>query len=480
MSGLTSPAVTRWVEHHAMFQDYPPAMAQIIVEDAALMGVVSDHGEYFEYGLRHGIAGDGEHVTLDEAYNAFGVAPYAGEDDEWESEAYSRVRALFEKALRDELERRLSGYREGDPIWEDETSVVVYVEKDGEYLEEEREKNMRSRNLDEYGFDTSVPEEDASALLERLLGIIWFVQSRISAGGPEIGELIGLARVEEFDDMVFDSLPILANSLGRPPESTTWRLINELQEEQRALMRSVGARKGNPLGGALIRGGRTAADYTRRGYEAIGRGARSAAGYAQSALQDACDEAGLTRPNPKAQGKWTREKQASGRTIYARGGIDAYVVIVPYKPRVSPMAREFAGAYERTEGRKVPKGTKWLAVATAPWRTLGAVEPTRVSAHKTLAAAKKTGEAMSGPKRSGTRRHNPHPHIPAGALSSSYDPPPSPFGRQNVAEGALATSYNPPPSPFGRPDYSSGMLQGQQVSRSRARQPMSLDDWEDC
>ena len=181
---------------------------------------------------------------------------------------------------------------------------------------------------------------------------------------------------------------------------------------------------------------------------------------------------GMPTPNPvKDDGKW-HKLDGGGYQIRMRGPYGSFANALAYHPRKDPRTAEYASAYELTTGQKIPKGTKWVVLSVV--ETPGGSNRPQYSAHRTLAAAKRAGSAAIN------RRSNPWPAIPEGAFATSYNPPPSPFAGRNFPEGALATSYNPPPSPFGRPTYSSGMLQGQSVQRTNARQPLSLSDWDDC
>ena len=262
--------------------------------------------------------------------------------------------------------------------------------------------------------------------------------------------------------------------MGETPAADSWwsllppLAMMAMQADIQDRMQRVGSTP-NPFGQALVRGGRKAGELASRGYQALGRGAQAASSYAGQAFEDACHEAGF-RPNPHPNGKWGRQTLKDGTTVYEMGGAGAYVVIVPYKPRKSLIASSAAAFYEYKEGRKVPKGTKWLAVDGG------------VSAHRTLKAAKKAGGAVAAnTSLAGERssfgslwsqvRQNPWPNVPEGALATSYSPPPGPFGRQNAPMGYLSSSLDPPLSPQGREAYSSGMLQGQRVMRSYPPMP---------
>jgi hypothetical protein len=108
----------------------------------------------------------------------------------------------------------------------------------------------------------------------------------------------------------------------------------------------------------------------------------------------------LSQANPPTRdGKWYRNvgNLDDGKTAYGYSYFwgRTSAAIIPYKPRRSQWARRWAGQYEERKGAKVPKGTRYLLV----WGPFGGTGDiiASVSAHKTLAAAKKAGvKALKG------------------------------------------------------------------------------------
>lgn len=106
--------------------------------------------------------------------------------------------------------------------------------------------------------------------------------------------------------------------------------------------------------------------------------------------------------------KWHRDSNMPGGVTgywYSGGPGSKTAVAVPYKPRKSRDARQYAAYYEQDTGRKIPKGTKWLVAL------VGGFSVTNVSAHKTLKAAKAAGAKVVGakpnkPKKKSTRSSN--------------------------------------------------------------------------
>lgn len=110
-----------------------------------------------------------------------------------------------------------------------------------------------------------------------------------------------------------------------------------------------------------------------------------------------------TQSNPP--GKWTRYTDQTGgstSTIYGTSsGAGGTAYVSAYKPRLSSDSRRLAGDYERKNGQKVPKGTKYLALVSLDGgRTID------MSAHKTLAAAKKAANRALGMQNPG-RKNKP-------------------------------------------------------------------------
>ena len=95
----------------------------------------------------------------------------------------------------------------------------------------------------------------------------------------------------------------------------------------------------------------------------------------------------LQQNPPKKKNKWIRHDSGLSAGEYLIFNGADWAVAVPYKPRKSEYARQYAEIYEGEKGQKVPKGTKYLLVDHAN----GAV-----TAHKTLASAKKKGIAAVG------------------------------------------------------------------------------------
>jgi hypothetical protein len=174
--------------------------------------------------------------------------------------------------------------------------------------------------------------------------------------------------------------------------------------------------------------------------------------------------------SPKRDGKWHRGDHGTYERHSTSSPDPLPAEIIPYKPRSKDPAIEFqswdaAQNYGRLNDQKIPTGTKWIA--TVPAHATGMDPPQSVTAHRTLAAAKKAAAASQD-----GRHSNPWTPAPAGYLSSSYSPPPSPYGAVNVPAGPLASSYSPPPNPLGWPAYESGTLQGPEAHRSHPDQPL--------
>ena len=186
------------------------------------------------------------------------------------------------------------------------------------------------------------------------------------------------------------------------------------------------------------------------------------------------------RENPKPDGKWHRGDHGTYERRSARfQSLPAEVI--PYKPRSKDPNVEFnawdaAQAYSRMHDEKVPSGTKWIAVVPSPSTFLD--PPQSVTTHRTLAAAKKAAASSQDRSNPAPRHSNPYPYpaIPSGPLSSSFNPPPSPFQGTRIPSGPLSSSFNPPPSPYGRADYMSGTLQGPYARRSVPPQPLYNED----
>ena len=93
----------------------------------------------------------------------------------------------------------------------------------------------------------------------------------------------------------------------------------------------------------------------------------------------------LVKHAVKADGKWHKRK-VEGIDIWYVIGDGFRCNVGPYRPRKIPASRMLGAHYEEANGQKVPKGTRWIAVAMLG--RYGAGTPV-YSAHKTLQAAKK-------------------------------------------------------------------------------------------
>ena len=100
-----------------------------------------------------------------------------------------------------------------------------------------------------------------------------------------------------------------------------------------------------------------------------------------------------------APGAWFKHSTGMFKGQYSLFGTDpeggiGHAHIIPYTPNSGAQAtkedaRHFAGVYERQQGRKLPKGTKYLLVNQTAGKT---------TAHKTLVAAKAAGAKALGIK----------------------------------------------------------------------------------
>jgi len=183
----------------------------------------------------------------------------------------------------------------------------------------------------------------------------------------------------------------------------------------------------------------------------------------------------LPAPNPvKHDGKWHKQDGPfpwKGGYQMIPPGSPLYAVAVPYSPRSKDqrkayLSRSMAARYEWAVGQAVPSGTKWIVyfgqMVSATHRGPH-IDP---SAHRTLAAAKRSAQAAL------STRSNPWTQAASGPLASSFSPPPDPFQGHQIGSGPIASSYSPPVDPFGRPAFISGTLQGPTAIRAVPGYPL--------
>lgn len=187
-------------------------------------------------------------------------------------------------------------------------------------------------------------------------------------------------------------------------------------------------------------------------------------------------------PKLKKDGKWHRYGDNRRYYMKPKGPDDSVWRIFPYSPRskneaISNSSRRIAADYVRYKGQEIPSGTKYILSrwptsqsctyeayrATRPATNPALDRPMNLTAHRTLAAAKKAATS---------RRSNPWPTVPSGPLASSYSPPIDPTRAIHAGAGPLASSYSPPVSPFGAPAYESGTLQGPEATRTVPGYPL--------
>jgi hypothetical protein len=171
-------------------------------------------------------------------------------------------------------------------------------------------------------------------------------------------------------------------------------------------------------------------------------------------------EAGPVANPVKADGKWHRETTGERVTLYGMQTAKGLAWVVPYKPRKSRDARDFAAYYEQDRGRKIPKGTKWMTALVS------GVSVTNITAHKTLDDAKRAGE-------NALRKlpmPNPAPRLVNEGLLAGSRPIPSGLDSPRYNEGILAGS-RPIPSGLGSPRVNVGIVDPPITRRSKPEQP---------